>query len=466
MDLPLECPRNGAIVHDFEREDLQVFVKDLNFDAQGHPVILILTSRGMETGPENDPRVWMTVRWTGDAWMIREAFRSDNNYDAGGLHVETDGTWRIIAPTETGPQPYNTGGEVAVWTSGNEGDTWEKTRLATGNSSYNHTYVRRPVNAHPEFYAFWADGHARQQSESRLYFCNSTGEHVFRLPSLMSGDRQKPARVVPLKDAEAPENAGEAGSGPILRKGGTMKGIILSGGLGTRLYPLTVSISKQIMPIFDKPMIYYPLSVLMLANIREFLIISSPEHIELYRNLLGDGSRLGLRFDYAIQPRPEGVAQSFIIGEKFIDGEPCALIFGDNFFYGHGLSGLLEHAGRHEEGGLVFAYYVQDPERYGVVEFDDRMNVVGIEEKPKRPRSNYAVTGLYFYDGSVVEIAKKLKPSDRGELEITDLNNEYLRRDKLRVQLLGGELPISTREPTKACWKRATLYRLSKTGRG
>lgn len=216
-----------------------------------------------------------------------------------------------------------------------------------------------------------------------------------------------------------------------------MKGIILSGGLGKRLYPLTVSISKQILPIFDKPMIYYPLSVLMLANIREFLIISSPEHIELYRNLLGDGSRLGLRFDYAIQPRPEGVAQSFIIGEEFIDGGPCALIFGDNFFYGHGLSGLLEHAGNHEEGGLVFAYYVQDPERYGVVEFDDRMNVVGIEEKPKQPKSNYAVTGLYFYDGSVAEIAKKLKPSDRGELEITDLNNEYLRRGKLRVQLLG-----------------------------
>ncbi len=213
MDLPLECPRNGAIVHDCEREDLQVFVKDLNFDAHGHPVILFLTSRGMETGPENDPRVWMTMRWTGDAWMKREAFRSDNNYDAGGLHVETDGTWRIIAPTETGPQPYNTGGEVAVWISGNEGDTWEKIRLATGNSRYNHTYVRRPVNAHPEFYAFWADGHARQQSESRLYFCNSTGEHVFRLPSLMSGDHQKPGRVVALTDAEAPENADEAGSG-------------------------------------------------------------------------------------------------------------------------------------------------------------------------------------------------------------------------------------------------------------
>ena len=216
-----------------------------------------------------------------------------------------------------------------------------------------------------------------------------------------------------------------------------MKGIILSGGLGTRLYPLTISISKQIIPIFDKPMIYYPLSVLMLADIREFLVISSPEHIELYQSLLGDGSRLGVRFDYAIQPRPEGVAQSFLIGEEFIDGGPCALIFGDNFFYGHGLSGLLEQAGKLEEGGLVFAYYVQDPERYGVVEFDTRMNVVGIEEKPKRPRSNYAVTGLYFYDGNVVEIAKGLKPSDRGELEITDINNEYLRRGRLRVQLLG-----------------------------
>src|SRR5262245_58496333 len=172
-----------------------------------------------------------------------------------------------------------------------------------------------------------------------------------------------------------------------------MKGIILSGGMGTRLYPLTISLSKQILPIFDKPMIYYPLSVLMLADIREFLIISTSEHLELYRALFGNGERLGLSIDYAVQPRPEGVAQALLIGADFIHGQPCALIFGDNFFYGHGMSTLLERAGLLTDGGLVFAYYVQDPQRYGVVEFDAQHNVLGIEEKPQRPRSKYAATG-------------------------------------------------------------------------
>ena len=216
-----------------------------------------------------------------------------------------------------------------------------------------------------------------------------------------------------------------------------MKGIILAGGKGTRLYPLTVSLSKQILPVFDKPMIYYPLSVLMLANIREILIISSPEHIGLYKEQFGDGAKLGIEIQYVIQPRPEGLAQSYTLGADFVGNEPSALILGDNFLHGHGLSNILQRAGKIEEGGCVFAYYVQDPERYGVVEFGSDFKAVGIEEKPINPRSNYAVIGLYFYDGEAVQIAKSLRPSSRGELEITDMNNVYLQRGKLSVEVLG-----------------------------
>ena len=213
-----------------------------------------------------------------------------------------------------------------------------------------------------------------------------------------------------------------------------MKGIILAGGHGLRLYPQTQAISKQIIPIFDKPMIYYPLSVLMMAGIRQILVISSPEHIDLYRRLFGDGSALGMEFEYAVQPAPEGVAQAFLIGESFIRDDPCALIFGDNFFHGSSLPERLERAARHESGGLVFACYVKEPERYGVVVFDEDERVLGIEEKPRQPRSNYAVTGLYFYDNEVVSIAKTLRPSGRGELEITDVNNIYLQQGRLKVE--------------------------------
>ncbi len=216
-----------------------------------------------------------------------------------------------------------------------------------------------------------------------------------------------------------------------------MKGIVLAGGSGTRLHPVTLGVSKQLLPVYDKPMIYYPLSILMLAGIRDILIVSTPRDLPLFRELLGDGACWGVRFSYVEQARPEGLAQAFVLGADFVGSDPVCLILGDNIFFGHGLSGILQQCGQLDRGATVFGYYVKDPQRYGVVELDDSGRVLSIEEKPRQPKSHYAVTGLYFYDNTVLDIARQLAPSDRGEYEITDVNRTYLERGALRIEMLG-----------------------------